>query len=142
MNRIRRAFTAVGFMLAVLAPAFAQERSADITFSGGSIAAGIGYTWGDGTLHFGGKDYPFTVRGLSVADVGIDRIDGAGDVYNLQRVEDFSGNYVAASAGATVGGGGGLAMLENKKGVRIYVRSTTQGLKLNLSADGVAVALR
>jgi hypothetical protein len=142
MNRIRRAFTATAFMLAVVAPAFAQERSADITFSGGSIAAGIGYTWGDGTLHFRGKAYPFTVRGLSVADVGIDRIDGAGDVYNLQRVEDFSGNYVAASADATVGGGGGLAMLENQKGVRIYVRSTTQGLKLNLSADGVAVALR
>ena len=39
-------------------------------------------------------------------------------------------------------GGADLAVLENQKGVRISLRSTTQGLKLNLSADGVAVALK
>ena len=49
---------------------------------------------------------------------------------------------VLAGAGATVAGGGEVAVLENQKGVRILFHSTTQGLKLNLSADGVAVALK
>lgn len=128
--------------LGVVMSAGAQDRSADITFSGTGIAAGIGYTWGNGTLHFKGNDYRFTLNGLSVADVGIAHIEGAGDVYNLQRVEDFSGNYVAAGTGATVGGGGDLTALENQNGVRIFVRSTTQGLKFNLSAEGIQVALK
>ena len=142
MNCIRRALMVAGVVLTVITPVLAQDRSADITFSGGSAAAGVGYTWGDGKLHFKGKEYPFTVHGLSVVDVGLAHIEGAGDVYNLRRAEDFSGNYVAADAGATVAGGGALAVLENQKGVRIYFHSTTQGLKLNLSPDGIAVSLK
>jgi len=65
-----------------------------------------------------------------------------GDVYNLRRVEDFPGTYAAVAAGATVAGGGDLAVLQNQNGVQIYVHSTTQGLKLNLFANGVAVALK
>jgi len=142
MDRLRRGFVIAGLTLAIIMPAFAEDRSADITFSGGSVAAGVGYTWGDGMLHFKGNEYPFVVHGLSVVDVGLVHIEGAGDVYNLQRVEDFSGNYVAAGAGATVAGGGSVAVLENQKGVRIFFHSTTQGLKLNLSSDGIAVSLK
>ncbi len=142
MDRLRRGFVIAGLTLAIITPAFAEDRSADITFSGGSVAAGVGYTWGDGMLHFKGNEYPFMVHGLSVVDVGLVHIEGAGDVYNLQRVEDFSGNYVAAGAGATVAGGGSVAVLENQKGVRIFFHSTTQGLKLNLSSDGIAVSLK
>jgi hypothetical protein len=142
MNRMRNILMVAALTLGTVVPAVAQDRSADITFSGTGIAAGVGFTWGDGTLRFKGHDYRFSVNGLSVADVGIARIEGAGDVYNLKRLEDFSGNYVAAGAGATVAGGADLAVLENQKGVRIYLRSTTQGLKLSLSADGIAVALK
>lgn len=142
MNRMRGTLMVAALAFGTLAPAVAQDRSADITFSGADIAAGVGFTWGDGTLHFKGREYRFNFNGLSVADVGVARIEGAGDVYNLNRLEDFSGNYVAAGAGAAVAGGADLAVLENQKGVRIYLHSTTQGLKLNLSADGFAVALR
>jgi hypothetical protein len=142
MNRMRSTLMVAALAVGVITSAVAQDRSADITFSGTGIAAGVGYTWGDGTLHFKGADYRFTVNGLSVADVGVAHIDGAGDVYNLQRLEDFSGTYVAAGAGATVAGGGALVALENQKGVRIYLRSTTQGLKLNASTDGIQVALK
>jgi hypothetical protein len=143
MDRLRRAFLSAGLMLAAaVTPALAQERSADITFSGGSVAAGVGFTWGSGDLHFQGKTYPITVHGLSVVDVGVAKIEGSGDVYNLQRVEDFSGNYTAVAGGVTFAGGGALAVLENQNGVRIYVRSTTLGLKLNLSPGGVAIGLK
>ena len=142
MKRRFSGLMVAGLLLATGTAALAQPPSADISFSGGSVAAGVGYTWGDGTLHFNGKSYPFSVHGLSVVDVGLSHIEGAGEVYNLQRVEDFAGNYVAAAAGATVAGGGAVAVLENQKGVRIDFHSTTQGLKLNLSSDGVAVDLK
>ena len=142
MNRIRTTLIVAALSAGMMAAAVAEDRSADITFSGTGIAAGVGYTWGDGTLHFKGANYRFALDGLSVVDVGVAHIDGAGDVYNLQRLEDFSGTYVAATAGATVAGGGALVALENQKGVRILLHSTTQGLKLSLSADGVHVALK
>jgi|UPI00064842CB hypothetical protein len=67
-------------VIALLAPStisFAQEApSANIAFSGGSVAAGVGYTWGSGTSLFKGKPHPFTASGLSVVDIGVNRIDG------------------------------------------------------------------
>ena len=37
---------------------------------------------------------------------------------------------------------GKIKVLENQNGVRIFLRSTTQGAKLSLATEGVAVALR
>jgi hypothetical protein len=142
MNCMLRTPIVAAITVCLIASAVAQGRSGDITVSGVSLAAGVGYTRGDGVLHLNGKEYPFAVNGLSVVDFGISHFDGAGDVYNLQRVQDFPGTYVSAGAGATVAGGGEVAVLENQKGVRILFHSTTQGLKLKLSADGVAVALK
>jgi hypothetical protein len=129
--------------LALSTRAFAQSAAdAKATFSGGSVAAGVGFTWGSGTLTFQGKSYPFTIHGLSVADVGIAKIDGSGDVFNLRNVADFAGTYVAAGAGVTIAGGGSVAALENQNGVIVHFHSTTEGLKLNLSASGVSVSLK
>src|SRR4051812_37148714 len=51
-----------------------------ITFTGGAVALGIGYQWGSGILTYGGANYPFKVRGLSVIDVGASRVTGTGRV--------------------------------------------------------------
>jgi hypothetical protein len=143
MNRIRSSLIGAALTVGVIASAAAaQGRRGDLTVSGVSVAAGVGDTRGEGLLHFNGKEYPFAVNGLSVVDLGISHFDGVGDVDNLQRVQDFPGTYVSAGAGATVAGGGEVAVLQNQKGVRILFHSTTQGLKLNLSADGVTVALK
>jgi hypothetical protein len=125
-------------------PTFAQddERVGKISFSGGSVAAGVGFTWGSGTLTFQGRSYPFSVKGLSVVDVGIASVEGEGTVYNLTNLSDFAGNYVAAGAGATIAGGGTVAVLQNQHGVVIHFHSTTAGLKLSLSASGIAFALK
>ena len=45
-----------------------------------SIAAGIGVTWGDGKLSFKGNDYPFSIDGLTVVDIGITKASATGDV--------------------------------------------------------------
>jgi hypothetical protein len=65
--------------------------SATIELSGGSVAAGIGYTWGNGTLIFEGKKYPIKVQGLSVVHVGASDYTASGTVYNLKKLSDING---------------------------------------------------
>ncbi|MBO0711277.1 MAG: hypothetical protein J2P47_08400 [Acetobacteraceae bacterium] len=112
-----------------------------VTFTGGAVAAGIGYQWGSGVLNFRGRQYPFRARGLSVADVGISRISASGRVRNLYNVGDFSGNYVSATAGATIGGGGAVGVLRNQNGVTIDGIATSQGARLTLAPGGVNLQL-
>ena len=112
-----------------------------ITFSGGAVAIGIGFQWGNGTLTYQGRQYPFRMDGLSVVDVGVTRVTGSGTVHNLRNVADFSGNYVSITAGATVAGGGSVASLRNQNGVVIDGVSTAQGVRLTLAPGGVNITL-
>ena len=93
-------------------------------------------------MTYQGKDHPFDVSGLSVADVGISKAEAAGTVSHLKRLEDFNGNYTGVSAGATVAGGGGGMVLKNQNGVVLNLTGTTQGLKFKLGVDGVKIALK
>ncbi|MBV8093061.1 MAG: DUF1134 domain-containing protein [Acetobacteraceae bacterium] len=123
------------------APPRSSSPDGTVTLSGGSVAAGIGFSWGNGTLVYKGRQHQFTVRGLSVINVGATGYTATGVVYNLPKLEDFNGNYVAASAGATVAGGGSVSYMRNQYGVVIELDSTTQGLGLNLSGSGVSITL-
>ena len=113
-------------------------------FSGGSVALGIGYTWGHGTLYYSKdqKQYNFKLSGISVVDVGAAGIDAQGEVYNLTNPADLAGNYSAVAAGMTVVVGGSVAYLKNEKGVVIKVNSQSGGLKFNLSANGMKITLQ
>src|SRR5271163_344573 len=84
--------------------------SAYVWLSGGSIAIGIGYTWGHGTLYYSKdqKQYKFKLSGVSVADVGGAGITAEGEVYNLASPADLSGNYSAVTAGVTIIEGGSV----------------------------------
>jgi len=95
--------------------------SAYVWLSGGSVAVGIGYTWGHGTLYYSKdqKQYKFKLSGISVVDV----------------------NFTAVTAGLTIGEGGSIAWLRNDKGVVIKLHSQTGGLRFNLSAEGMHVTL-
>ncbi len=122
-------------------PVAGDPTEGSVSFSGGAVAAGIGFQWGSGVLTFRGQTYPFRVRGLSVVDVGITRTSAAGRVRNLRRVEDFNGNYVAAAVGATVAGGVGAATMQNQNGVVIENVTTSQGARLTLAPAGVNIQL-
>lgn len=115
-----------------------------VWFSGGSVAVGIGYTWGHGTLYYSKdqKEYKFKLSGVSVADVGAAGITAEGEVYNLTSPADLSGNFSAVTAGVTVIEGGSIAYLKNDKGVVIVLHSQTGGLRFNLSANGVRLTLQ
>jgi hypothetical protein len=118
--------------------------SAYVWLSGGSVAAGIGYTWGHGTLYYSKdqKEYKFKLSGVSVLDVGGAGITAEGEVYNLVSPADLSGNYSAVTAGLTLIEGGSVAYLKNDHGVVIKLHSQTGGLRFNLSANGMHITLQ
>ena len=128
-------------LLVGLALAQAKKPDATLTLSEGSVAVGIGWTWGKGTLAYQGKNYPVKVQGLSVGEVGVTSATAAGDVYNLKKLADFDGNFVAGGAGATIGGGAGVTAMKNQNGVVIEMKSTTQGANLKLAAEGLKLSV-
>jgi hypothetical protein len=128
-------------LLAGLAAAQAKKPDATLTLSEGSVAVGIGWTWGKGTLSYQGKTYALKVEGLSVGEVGITRATAAGNVFGLKKLADFNGTYAAGAAGGTVGGGAGISAMKNQNGVVIELKSTTQGANLKLAAEGVKLTL-
>jgi len=141
--RLATGMAAICGLLFITNGAQAKEKAdATVRLSAGSVAAGIGYSWGSGTLHYKGKNYPFSIDGVSVGDVGVTKAEATGHVYNLHKLEDFNGNYTAGSAGATLGGGGSASAMQNQSGVKINLVSTTRGLKLKLAAEGVKIQLK
>jgi hypothetical protein len=145
MIRRLTAWIAVGGMLALLTgSALAQAaKTADATvkLSEGSVAAGIGWSWGRGVLTYKGKTYPFKIEGLTVGEVGVTKAEATGNVFGLKKLEDFSGIYRAAGAGATAVKGGEATALQNEKSVVIELKSTTKGASLKFALEGLKLAL-
>jgi hypothetical protein len=131
-------------LLMVSALAIAQDGppSGKVWVESMSVALGIGVSWGDGKLTFQGKDHVFTVKGLSVVDLGVSKVTANGEVFNLKKLTDFNGNYVAGTAGATVGGGAGAVIMKNQNGVVMKLTSTSQGVQLTLAGSGVDIQLK
>ena len=119
-----------------------EKPSGTVTIESKSVALGVGVSWGDGKLRYKGKTYSFSVKGLSVVDLGVSKVSAKGKVYHLDKAEDFSGNYAAAQAGAAVGGGMSVVALKNQNGVVMELTSTQTGVKLTLAGDGIDIMLK
>ena len=124
---IGRALIAMAAVVLTAAPAWAAEdTTGKITIETNTVGVGLGVTWGTGVLEYRGQEYPFTVTGFSLGEVGAAKTVARGEVYNLQRPEDFAGVFMAASAGATVGGGAGAAAMKNQNSVDMVWTGTTR----------------
>ena len=123
------------------AKAAEEQPDATLSLESDSIAAGVGTSWGAGVLKYKERSYPFKINGLAVGSVGVTKATTSGEVFNLKKLEDFNGNYLAAGAGVTLAGGGMMATMKNQNGVKINVKATTQGAKLTLGEGGVKVEL-
>src|SRR5437867_7587435 len=119
MKRILTGLTIIGALLLV-APighsADEQEKKPDgrVKMTGKSLAAGVGFSWGSGVLTYQGKEYPFSISGLSAGNIGASSAELSGQVFNLKNLDDFNGNYTSAGAGAPVDGGGGAATRKDR----------------------------
>jgi len=132
-----------GFVMLVAATVVAQDAPVGtVTVTSKTVAAGIGVSWGDGKLTYEGQEHTFSINGLSVVDLGISKVSASGQVFNLKKLSDFSGNYVAAQAGAALGGGAGGIAMKNQNGVVMQLTGTATGIQLTLAAKGVDVKLK
>lgn len=133
----------IGGMTGLTGAATKQAQpDATLRLKGGSFAAGIGFSWGSGTLTYKGKDYPISVNGVSLGKVGITGSSATGEVYNLKRLQDFNGHYNAGGAGMTIAGGRNAVAMSNQNGVKVLLASTSRGVDVTLAGGGVDMRLK
>ncbi len=90
---------------------------------------------GGGRLDYKGNTYDFTIGGLGVGGFGMSKIEATGEVYGLERIEDFVGAYGQARYGMGAADvSTGELWLENTKGVVIHLDAKREGLALALGA--------
>ena len=135
----------VGFAMiggsAVAADA-AKQPSGTVSINETQLALIVGGSFGGGVLTYKGKTYPFKVSGFSLgANIGASKLAAAGEVYDLADVSKFAGTFTKLESSITLGGGVGGTVLKNENGVIMRLKSTSEGLQLNLSASGVTVKL-
>lgn len=110
-----------------------------------SVALGVGASRGDGVLKFQGKDYPFSISGLSLVDVGISTYTGAGKVYDLKNPNDLVGTYGATQATFAIAGGDSAMSMRNEKGVTIVIlknQGKESGTQFTLGPGGMKIMMK
>lgn len=146
MNQTNKFLTLLAIVSLAGSSAFAAGDKPDATLrlTGKSIAVGIGFSSGSGTLTYKGKNHKVDVDGLSVAKVGISSASAVGKVYNLKKLKDFNGNYSATGGGGrgvTMGGGSSSVTIQNESGVRIVLQSSERGMNLTVGRGGVKMQI-
>jgi hypothetical protein len=97
---------------------------------------------GGGVLKYKGGTYPFSVGGLGVGGIGVSKIEARGEVYGLQRLDDFAGAYAQARYGFALGTtSAGELWLQNRKGVVMHLKAKREGLMLSLGGDAVVIEM-
>jgi hypothetical protein len=122
-----------------------SKPDATLRLSGGSFAAGIGFSWGSGTLTYKGKDYPVKVKGLSVGKVGVTSSSAYGEVFNLKNLQDFNGHYdvgARGTRGVTLASGKSGTLMTNQAGVIVRISATQKGVNVNATGGGVDMQLK
>jgi hypothetical protein len=130
------------FCLAGIATAKGNQPDATLSFVERGVALGFGVSWGEGTLAFKGKNYPFKIQGLSINDIGISKMKATGKVFDLKKIEDFNGTYNAVGSEATMGEGVGAIMMKNENGVSIQIIILSKGARIKLSFGGAELKLK
>ncbi|MBB3882828.1 hypothetical protein [Acetobacter oeni] len=92
---------------------------------------GPGYGWGNGVLHYKGKDYDVRVTGGGGPAIGYSHSCAEGSVSNLGSVDDFDSTFWSVGAEATAGSGIGTMALQNGRGVELHLSTRTSGARLS-----------
>lgn len=144
---LRAALATVALTFAMLqsAPAAAEDcPEGDLpaagTIEGRATTVGfiVGARWGEGTLTLNdGSQHKFAGKGAKLLETGAAEVTFKGSVHNLQKLEDFDGDYAAVSGGLTVIKGlDAGALLKNDKCVYLNVDMESEGVRLSAPAPG------
>jgi hypothetical protein len=129
----------IAFILATL-PSYAKTGVVRVVVTKAGFVAGAGA--GRGTLTFDGREYRFSISGLSVGlTFGASTNHLVGRAMNLHQLSDFPGTYAAVGGGGALLAGGGVVQLKNENGVVIRLRGVKAGLEFSASMGTVRIAL-
>ena len=127
-------------------PCLDQELVESGTVEGKVTVTGflVGVRWGEGVLTLNdGRVFKYRTKGMKTLEIGVAKVQYAGTVYNLDRIEDFTGTYVGIGSGfALIKGLGGMSV-GNGKCVIVNAKSKSSGVHLTspLGPGGVTVQL-
>lgn len=145
--RMVRARVAAASVLALLGsmvcgmPARADSGTVTVIFSKGGLILGVGM--GEGVLTFKGRNYPFTVSGMSIgATIGASTSKLTGRALNLRGPSSIEGTYSVVGAGGALAGGAGGTDLQNTNGVILRLRGPRVGVELSAAVGGVTIKLK
>jgi hypothetical protein len=97
---------------------------------------------GSGELTYQGETYSFDVAGLGVGGIGISSVDAEGEVYSLNDLANFSGDYVSGQYGVVVGEASvGDMWLKNEHDVVLHLKAKREGVMLAVGADAIKIRL-
>lgn len=134
------AFSVLAVSVGVPVPSHAITGTVRVTVAKAGFIVGAG--GGKGVLTFRHRNYPFTVRGLSLgltAGASINKLVGRADYIN--ELGDFAGTYSVIGGGAALVGGVGGVQLRNAKGVTITLQGPKGGLELSANITKVVITL-
>ena len=125
----------------IIAEAQEEMPSGRLQYESTAFGLILGYNQGNGILTMDGKEYPFSIKGIKLATIGVSRIDATGVVYHLSRIDDFNGRYMMLEGSLTIALGGGNALLRNQHGVIISLQTLQKGVELTLGGGGLEITL-
>src|SRR5215468_1215605 len=134
---------ALGFLASTVSatPSFAETGQVAVVFTKGGFIVGVG--GGKGVLTFRGKQYPFTVSGMSVGfTIGASTTKFVGRALNLKSPGDLAGSYAAAGAGGAVAGGAGGVQLQNANGVILQLSGPKVGAEVSAAVGGDTITMQ
>lgn len=122
-------------------PARAETGQVAVVFTKGGFIVGVGA--GEGVLRLRGKNYPFTVSGMSVGfTVGASTTKLVGRALNLRGPASIEGSYVAGGAGGAIAAGAGAVQLQNANGVILQLSGPRVGAEVSAAVGGVTIRLK
>jgi hypothetical protein len=142
----RSAMLAAAVVLVTLAsattPSRAETGTIRVEFTKAGFIVGVG--GGRGVLTFRGRNYPFTVSGMSLgATIGASTNRLTGRALGLRSPGDLAGTYTAIGAGAAVAAGAGGGQLQNtRNGVILQLSGAKVGVELSAALSGVQIAMQ
>ena len=95
--------------------------------------------WGQGVLKLSnGETHKFRVIGGKVLETGFGETHLEGDVFNLEKAEDFEGIYYGSSSSSALvkGPEGGVMAKNSSNCVYVHGRSAVAGVRLSPPAPG------
>lgn len=141
--RIGMMAVALGFLATVglATPSAAETGQVAVVFTKGGFIVGVG--GGQGVLSFRGRQYPFTVSGMSVGfTIGASTTKFVGRALNLRSPGDLAGSYATGGAGGALAAGGGGVQLQNANGVILQLSGPRVGVEASVAVGGVTISMQ